>query len=70
MAVLVKAPLLCPDCDSDLLVPVVVEVDGRIKVAEDEGTAMFTEHVMSDPENHPTFAIPDTADTSDTSDSA
>lgn len=49
-------PISCPDCGRRYDVPVMVApIDGRVTILTDAFTDSFTEHVMADPESHPSF---------------
>lgn len=74
MAAATTVPIGCPDCTHTFHVPVTIvrrhedtERDGMVladvKLDEVAFTAEFTEHVMADPENHPTFTTRDDSDT-------
>lgn len=67
MAALTHVPITCPDCRRGFHCPVEVEpqpgteqrgsVLAKVKLAVSAFTSEFTEHVMADPETHPSFVI-------------
>lgn len=58
MAATGSIPINCPDCAARYDVPVSVTTEGAVKILTDTMMDSFTDHVMADPVNHPTFAVP------------
>lgn len=69
MATIANVPIACPDCHRIFRCPVEVEsrpgteqrggVLADVNIAVSASASEFTEHVMADPEAHPTFVIKD-----------
>lgn len=62
-----QVSITCPDCSGEFLARITVdpiEADAdrtemaRVRVRTDLAVQRFTAHVMSAPEQHPTFVIP------------
>lgn len=52
-----RIPITCPDCHQTFAVPVTLPIDGQVQIIAAAFEDEFTEHVMADPEAHPSFVI-------------